>query len=55
MIVGAVVVVNALDDIVDPITGESIAELCDPQNRGFLNTSELISSDRLNISMKKKR
>lgn len=47
LIVGAVVVVNALGDVVDPITGEIIAGLRDPQNHGFLNTSELISSDRL--------
>lgn len=43
LIVGAVVVVNALGDVVDPTTGEIIAGLRDPQSGRFMNTSELMS------------
>ncbi len=43
LIVGAVVVVNALGDVVDPSTGEIIAGLRDPQSGGFMNTKELMS------------
>ena len=39
---GSVVVVNALGDVVDPVTGKIIAGLCHPQNQGFLDSSELI-------------
>ncbi len=43
LIVGAVVVVNALGDVVDPSTGEIIAGLRDPQGGGLMNTKELMS------------
>jgi L-aminopeptidase/D-esterase-like protein len=43
LIVGAVVVVNALGDVVDPSTGEIIAGLRDPQSGAFLNSKELIA------------
>ncbi len=43
LIVGAVVVVNALGDVVDPSTGEIIAGLRDPQSGGLMNTRELMS------------
>ena len=42
LIVGSVVVVNALGDVVDPVTGKIIAGLRHPQNQGFLDSSELI-------------
>lgn len=43
LIVGAVMVVNALGDIVDPASGEIVAGLRDSQNGGFINTKELMS------------
>jgi L-aminopeptidase/D-esterase-like protein len=43
LIVGAVVVANALGDIVDPGTGEIVAGLRHPQSSGFMNTRELMS------------
>jgi L-aminopeptidase/D-esterase-like protein len=43
LIVGALVVVNALGDVVNPSTGEIIAGLRDPQSGGFMNTKELMS------------
>jgi len=42
LIVGVVVVVNALGDVVDPLSGRVIAGLRHPQNQGFLNSSDLI-------------
>ena len=43
LIVGAVVVVNALGDVVDPSTGEIVAGLRDPQSGAFLNSKDLIA------------
>jgi L-aminopeptidase/D-esterase-like protein len=43
LIVGAVAVVNALGDVVDPGTGKIVAGLRDPQGSGFVNTKELMA------------
>lgn len=43
IIVAALVVVNAVGDIIDPKTGEIIAGPRNPDNNGFLNTVELLT------------
>lgn len=43
--VGALAAVNALGDVVDPLTGEQIAGPRDPQGRGFVNTVERLQDD----------
>jgi L-aminopeptidase/D-esterase-like protein len=43
LILGAVVVVNALGDVVNPTTGVIVAGLRDPQSGSLLNTRELMS------------
>jgi L-aminopeptidase/D-esterase-like protein len=42
VIVGAIVVVNAFGDVVDPESGNIIAGPRSPHGRGFLSTSELL-------------
>jgi L-aminopeptidase/D-esterase-like protein len=51
LIVGAVVVVNALGDVVDPITGEIAAGLRDPQSGAFLNTRKLMAEGRISRTL----
>jgi len=46
LIVGAVVVVNAFGDVVDPDTGEIVAGLRHPQGRGFLNTRKVLAEGK---------
>lgn len=43
IIVAALVVVNAVGDIIDPKTGEILAGPRNPDNNGFLNTVELLT------------
>jgi len=43
-VVGALVVVNAFGDIVDPATGQVIAAPRHPAGRGFLSTSDILRS-----------
>jgi len=42
VVVGALVVVNALGDVVDPFTGQILAGAQNPKGPGFLNTSQFI-------------
>ena len=42
VVVGALVVVNALGDVVDPSNGQIVAGAKNPQGKGFLNTIEFM-------------
>ncbi|MDZ7260550.1 MAG: P1 family peptidase [candidate division KSB1 bacterium] len=42
VVVGVLVVVNALGDVVDPDSGQIIAGARDPQGKGFLNTAKFL-------------
>ncbi|MGD0621148.1 MAG: P1 family peptidase [Thermacetogeniaceae bacterium] len=51
LIVGAVAVVNALGDVVDPITGEIVAGLRDPRRGIFLNTKKLMAGGEVSRNL----
>ncbi len=45
LIVGALAVVNAYGDVVDPVSGEIIAGVRNPQGEGYLRTTEIWKSE----------
>ena len=47
--VGALAVVNAIGDVVDPDTGRVVAGPRDEDNRGFLRTTDILTNPKSNI------